>query len=54
MVPLSTTMLTRAQITTLRRAAGLLVDLGEDKLAEDIDRFVDLKTGRLDENGEIR
>lgn len=45
--------MTTAQITTLRRAAALLYDLGEADLAAEIDRFVDVKTGRLDENGEI-
>ncbi len=41
--------LTKAQITTLRRAAGLLYDLGEDKLSDQIDRFVDRVVGRKEE-----
>lgn len=44
-----TEKLTKAQVTTLRRAAGLLYDLGENKLSYEIDRFVDRVVGRKEQ-----
>ncbi len=46
-------MLSKAQITTLRRAAALLYDLGEERLSADLDHYVDVETGRLDEDGKL-
>lgn len=45
--------LTRAQITTLRRAAGLLDDLGEEQLSHGIDHYVDVVTGRAEAPGKV-
>jgi hypothetical protein len=45
--------LTRAQITTLRRAAGLLDDLGEEQLSHGINHYVDVVTGRAEALGKV-
>lgn len=44
------TDVTKSQITTLRRAAGLLYDFGEMSLAAAVDRFVDTLMGREEED----
>lgn len=42
--------LTKTQITTLRRAAGLLYDLGNMELSAKVDKFVDELMGRKDDD----
>lgn len=46
--------LTKSTITALRRAAGLLHDLGNESLAAEIDHWVDEQTGRIDDQGDLK